>query len=86
VAVKPLKRCSFMIDGTRHYARIQRTGDKIPQPARIVVLKEYWSDVGGWKGWDTVTIYDKTFEDWDRARAVYGDILRWADEGSIREF
>ncbi|MFU1797493.1 hypothetical protein ACM1RC_26745 [Paenibacillus azoreducens] len=86
MAAKPIKRCSFTIDNIKHFIRIQRTGDKMPQPARIVVDKEYWEDVGGWKGWETLAVYDKTFEDWDHAYSVYNEILNRADSGSIKQF
>ena len=79
MAAKPIKQATFTKDGAKHFIRIQRTGDKLPQPARIVVDKEYWEDVGGWKGWETITIYDRTFEDWDYAYAVYDKILSRAD-------
>lgn len=86
MGAKPIKRCSFEKDGIKHYARIQRTGNVMPQPARIVVDKEYWEHVGGWYGWETTPIYDKVFEDWDYAHAVYNEIVSRADPGTVRHF
>jgi len=77
---------SFEKDGANHFLRIQPTGNSIPQPARIILKKEYWEDVGGLKGWETTVIYDKTFEDWAYAYAyaVYNEILRRSGRKPIR--
>jgi len=58
----------------------------MPQPARIVIDKEYWEDVGGLKGWETLPIYDKTFENWDYAYTVYDEILSRADNGTVKQY
>ena len=84
MSAKPLKSCTFTKGGVTHYVRIQRTGDKMPQPARIVVDKEYWEDVGGVKGWETVPIYDRIFEDWEYVFAIYDKIVSLADVGSVK--
>lgn len=87
MGAKPIKRCSFEKDGVKHYARIQRTGNVMPQPARIVIDKQYWdSTTFGGSGWDTRPIYDKVFEDWDYAYAVYNEIVSRADTGTVRHF
>ncbi len=86
MGAKPIKRCHFTKDGVKHYARIQRTGNIMPQPARIVVEKEYWEHVGGEYGWETTTIYDKVFGDWDYAHAVFGAIVSRADPGTVRHY
>ncbi|GAK42004.1 putative methyltransferase [Paenibacillus sp. TCA20] len=85
MGAKPIKRHFFTKDSVKHYSQIQRTGDILPKPARIIVSKDYWSDVGGWRGWETISIYDKKFEDWEYAYAVYDEILRRADPGSVKE-
>ncbi|QHW35704.1 hypothetical protein GZH47_32955 (plasmid) [Paenibacillus rhizovicinus] len=85
MGAKPLRRCSFTKDSVKHYARLQRTGDRFPQPARIVVDKEYFEHVGGVYGMETVAIYDKIYEDWAYAHAVYDEILRRADPNSLKE-
>ncbi len=86
MGAKPIKRCSFKKDGIKFYLRIQRTGDKMPQPARIVMDKEFWdSTTFGGSGWDTVTAYDKTFDDWNVAYATYDRMLKEADANSIKE-
>ncbi|MMZ47332.1 hypothetical protein D1872_89750 [compost metagenome] len=84
MGAKPIASHSFTKDEIIYYIRIQRTGDKLPQPARIVVGKRIWSDVGGWKGWEIVTVYDKNFDDWDYARKLYREILSRADGGSVK--
>ncbi len=83
---KPIKRHRFTKDSVKHYARIQRTGSSIPQPARIIIDKEIWSDVGGERGWETISIYDRTFDNWDYAYRVYDEILHRADPGSVESF
>ncbi|WDI05170.1 hypothetical protein PUW25_25515 (plasmid) [Paenibacillus urinalis] len=85
MGAKPIKRHTLTKDNVKHFSRIQRTGNVLPQPARIVVDKEYWEDVGGWRGWETTPIYDKVFHDWEYAYAVYDEILRRADPGSVKE-
>lgn len=59
---------------------IKRTGNDFPQPARIIITKRLWVDVGGVRGWESVGFYDRNFEDWDYAYAVYDEILNRADE------
>lgn len=85
MSAKPLRRHSFKKDGVNHWVRIQRTGNVMPQPARIVVSKEYFSHVGGEYGMETKDIYDRKFDDWDYAHAVYNEILRRADNGTVKE-
>lgn len=60
--------------------RLKRTGNTLPQPARITVWKWYWEDVGGVKGWETTCIYDRTFDDWAYVHAVFNEILKRADK------
>lgn len=77
---KPIKRDGFMKDGYKHSIRIQQTGDKLPRPARIVINLFYWDETGGLKGWEPKKIYDRIFEDWDYAYALYDEILKRATE------
>lgn len=83
---KPIQRHTFTKDNVKHWIRIQRTGDVVPQPARIIIDKEYFSHVGGEYGLETTCTYDKKFEDWDYAHAVYNEILNRADAGSVKPY
>lgn len=73
---KAIRIDSFRYKGKDHTVRIQRTGDTMPQPARIIVTYNYWDDTGGWRGWESCSMYDRTFEDWKYAHAVYNEILK----------
>lgn len=84
MSAKPIRQHSFTKDGVKHWSRIQRTGNIMPQPARIVVSKEYFSHVGGEYGMDIKDIYDKRFTDWQYAHAVYKEILCRADKGTVK--
>jgi hypothetical protein len=75
----------FKKNGSLHYINLKRTGNTLPHPARIVISKEYWEDVGGLKGWETTNIYDRTFEDWNYAYAVFDEVLNRADEVITRK-
>lgn len=85
MGAKPLKQHTFTKDGVKHWIRIQRTGNIMPQPARIVIDKEYFSHVGGEYGMETKVIYDKTFADWDYAYGVYRETLKRVDKDSVKE-
>ncbi|WNO29855.1 hypothetical protein [Bacillus phage SDFMU_Pbc] len=74
------REASFCKDGSSYFMRLKRTGTTLPQPARIVILKWYWEHVGGIQGWETTCIYDRTFEDWEYAHAVFNEILKRSDE------
>lgn len=76
MAKKYIRADSFKRKGTTYGIRMGRTGDKMPQPARIQVSFRYWDDTGGWRGWESKIMYDRIFEDWDYAHAVYDEILK----------
>lgn len=78
--MKVRKYAKFEKDGSIHYMNLKQTGDKVPRPARIRINKEFWEDVGGVKGWETTNIYDKVFEDWNYAYAVFDEIIKRADK------
>lgn len=56
----------------------------MPQPARIIVSFSYWDDTGGWRGWESKVIYDRKFDDWNYAHAVYDEILRRGKHEKMR--
>lgn len=74
--VKWLRNDTFEKDGTRYSLLMRKQGNRTPPTARIIVKEWYWEDVGGLKGWETVSIYDKEFDDWNYAHAVYDEILK----------
>lgn len=82
--VQPPKARVFVKDGARHNIQMKQTGNTLPRPARIIIIKEYWDATGGWEGWDWTKIYDRTFNNWDYANAVYDEILSRADEEEIK--
>lgn len=67
---------SFERDGKHHTIWIKRTGNELPQPARINVSFLYWDETGGLKSQESKVMYDRVFEDWNYAHAVYDEILR----------
>lgn len=71
---------TFRYKGKDHTVIIQRTGDTLPQPARIIVSYLYWDDTGGWRGWESYNMYDRIFENWEYAHAVYNEIVRRGTE------
>jgi|GEM_PF-6982837 len=71
---------TVMKDGIKYGVSIKRTGNDMPQPARIRVSYEYWDDTGGWRGWESKCIYDRDFEDWDYAYALFYKILSRGDK------
>ena len=75
MAKKYIRVDSFKRKGKHHTIRIQRTGNAMPQPARIIVSYLYWDDTGGWQGWESKVMYDRIFEDWNYAHALYDEIL-----------
>lgn len=74
------REASFRKDGSSYFMRLKRTGNTLPQPARITIWKWYWEHVGGVQGWETTRTYNRTFEDWAYAHAVFDEILRRADK------
>lgn len=76
MAKKWIRADSFQRKGTTWGIRMHKTGDKMPQPARIIVSYRYWDDTGGLRGWESKKVYDRNFEDWNYAHAVYDEILR----------
>lgn len=76
---KYLRANIFHKNNKKHFIRMQKTGNEMPQPARIIISYDFWCHVGGVRGWESKTIYDKVFEDWKYAHAIYDEILKRSD-------
>jgi len=79
---KWIRRDVFHKDGKAHSIIMQKTNPQPPHPARIMVSYRFRQNKGGVRSWEDNTIYDRNFDDWNYAHAIYDEILRKALEES----
>lgn len=74
-------RCDYVEkDGVTYTVFMKRSGQSEPHTARILVDKWFYDHgTGGWRGWETRRVYDKTFVDWHYAHLLYKRILEGSE-------
>lgn len=74
-------RINLIIKDSKKYTLImKRTGDQEPHQARIMLKLWYYDQTGGLKGWETTTVYDRSFDDWHYAHLLYKKIMSLCTE------